>query len=143
MGGNNPVAVAPSFQTAKNGKEIMNNRNALLLAVIALGTIITVKYMVKSVVPYISFSEAKSKTGYVQIMGTFDKKSGIQKENKETLFILNDASGSIKVSYTEQKIPDITGADKIAVMGTFDKDKNIFIADKVLTKCPSKYQKKE
>lgn len=121
----------------------MNNRNALLLAVIALGTIITVKYMVKSVVPYIPFSEAKVKTEYVQIMGTLDKKAGIQKKDKEILFILNDASGSINVSYAEQQMPDITGADKIAVMGTFETSRNLFIADKILTKCPSKYTKKE
>jgi cytochrome c-type biogenesis protein CcmE len=121
----------------------MNNRNVILLAVIAVSAIITVKYMVQSVVPYIPLREAKSKPGYIQIMGTLDKKTGVTKNGGTTVFVLNDATGSITVSCTDKGMPDITQAERIAVMGSFDRERNLFTADKVLTKCPTKYQPKK
>jgi cytochrome c-type biogenesis protein CcmE len=121
----------------------MNNRSSLLLFVIALGAIIAVKYMVNSVVPYVPFSQAREKAEYVQIIGAPDAKKGFALEGKGLTFTLNDKTGSIVVYYEGEKPLNFESAEKVVAMGTFDKKSSRFVADKLLTKCPSKYEKKK
>jgi cytochrome c-type biogenesis protein CcmE len=120
----------------------MNNRSSILLFVIALGAIIAVKYMVNSVVPYVPFSQAREKAEYVQIIGSPDKK-GVTLEGKGLVFTLNDKTGSIAVYYEGDKPLNFEHAEKVVAMGTYDRKSSRFIADKLLTKCPSKYEKKK
>jgi cytochrome c-type biogenesis protein CcmE len=121
----------------------MNNRSSLLLFVIAIGAIIAVKYMVNSVVPYVPFSQAREKGEYVQIIGTPDAKKGLALADKGITFTLNDKTGSIVIYYEGEKPLNLENAEKVVAMGIFDKEHSRFNADKLLTKCPSKYEKKK
>ena len=54
-------------------------------------------------------------------------------------FILVDDNGKEqKVYYNEPMPPDFTKSEKVVVIGHYQAD--LFIAEKILLKCPSKYQ---
>jgi cytochrome c-type biogenesis protein CcmE len=54
-------------------------------------------------------------------------------------FVLVDESGKEqKVLYNEPMPPDFTRSEKVVVIGRYQQD--VFVASKILLKCPSKYQ---
>jgi len=118
----------------------MNNKNAIILIVIALGAIFALKQIQKSIVPYVPFSDAIRKGDYVQLMGSVDKQKGIVRENGGITFTLVDGKNSLEVIYEAEKPLNMDTAEKIVAMGQYDSKAKIFRADKILTKCPSKYE---
>jgi cytochrome c-type biogenesis protein CcmE len=117
-----------------------NNKNALILIVIALGAMLALKQMQKSIVPYVPFSDAIKKGEYVQLMGSVDQKKGIVRNNDGIAFTLIDGKNSLDVIYGAEKPLNMETAEKIVVIGQYDSKALIFRADKILTKCPSKYE---
>ena len=122
----------------------MGNKNALILAVIAIGAIVAFKYMARQMVPYVPFAEAVSTGDYVQLMGTIDRKKGISRQGESVRFVIADesAKNTVDVDYAVSQPVQLDGVDKVVVIGTYDRDAKIFRADKILTKCPSKYEKR-
>jgi cytochrome c-type biogenesis protein CcmE len=121
----------------------MGNKNTLALAVIALGAIVAFKYMQKQMVPYVPFAEAMAKGEYVQIIGSIDRTRGVTVSKNGISFMLTDAKGAIEISYEGDKPLNFDEAEKVVALGTYDKATRQFRADKILTKCPSKYEKKK
>ncbi|MFQ3212863.1 MAG: cytochrome c-type biogenesis protein CcmE [Marivirga sp.] len=100
---------------------------------------------------YVSFSEAQqmSKTGdsnMIHVVGTLKKDVnghilGLQPSaNKLSFsFIMLDENGlEQKVYYNEPMPADFMKSEQVVVIGAYND--NNFIADKILMKCPSKYQ---
>lgn len=57
-------------------------------------------------------------------------------------FLMVDNDGrEQRVFYNEPMPPDLDRSQQIVVIGSYNKD--LFIADKILLKCPSKYQEEE
>ena len=117
-----------------------NNKNAIILIVIALGAMLALKQMQKSIIPYVPFSEAVKKGEYVQLMGSVDQKKGIVRNNDGITFTLIDSNNSLDVIYGAEKPLNMETAEKIVVIGQYDSKAHAFRADKILTKCPSKYE---
>ena len=46
-----------------------------------------------------------------------------------------------KIYYNEPMPPDLQRSEQVVVIGSFKED--VFVADKILLKCPSKYQEEE
>ncbi|MGL4370584.1 MAG: cytochrome c maturation protein CcmE [Spirochaetota bacterium] len=122
----------------------MNNKNALLLAVIALGAIVVFKYMAGQMVPYVPFTQAMESGEYVQIIGKIDKEKGVSRQAGSIRFLLLDetAKSGMTVDYSAEQPLQLEQAEKIVVIGSYDKANGLFNADKILTKCPSKYENK-
>ncbi len=55
-----------------------------------------------------------------------------------TFILLDDNHREQKVYYNEPMPPDFTRSEKVVVIGSYHGDH--FVADKILLKCPSKYQ---
>ena len=123
----------------------MNNKNAFLLAVIALGAIAAFKFMAGQMVPYVPFSKAAETADYVQIIGSLDRAKGVEHTAGAIRFTLSDstAKSTIRIEYAAEAPLQLEQADRIVAMGTYDKAASVFRADKILTKCPSKYEKKK
>ena len=123
----------------------MNNKNALLLVVIALGAIAAFKFMAGQMVPYVPFAKAAQSSDYVQIMGSLDRARGIEHAAGAIRFTLVDttATSQIRVEYAAEAPLQLESAEKIVAMGKYDKASSLFKADQILTKCPSKYEKKK
>lgn len=57
-------------------------------------------------------------------------------------FLLIDENGrEQKVFYNEPMPPDLTSSEKVVVIGRYQD--NLFVANKILLKCPSKYQEEK
>ena len=120
----------------------MGNKNSIVLAAIALIAIFAFKYMQKQMVPYVSYSEAVSKGEYVQIIGKIDRVKGLTADKDGLRFTIVDRNSSISVMYKGESPKNIDIAEKIVAIGVYDKNTRMFIADTILTKCPSKYEKR-
>jgi cytochrome c-type biogenesis protein CcmE len=94
----------------------------------------------KTLTPYLSFDEAAKSKGVVQVMGALDKTSDRYDTAKEELsFDLLDPQGHrMPVMYRGIRPGNFKDAISIVAIGRY-KDGRID-AEKLLVKCPSKYQ---
>ncbi|MFC1670290.1 cytochrome c maturation protein CcmE [Spirochaetota bacterium] len=94
--------------------------------------------------PYVTFKEAKKKPGkYVQIIGVLDKKVKIKHTERDYTFTIIDKNKDKMIVVHDQAKPiNLEHAEQIVVLGSFNSTNIIFVAKKVLVKCPSKYTKK-
>ena len=95
--------------------------------------------------PYVSFQYAEKHPGkYVQIIGKRQKDSQVIHSSSGFSFILEDKNGStLSAFHNGIKPQNFEHAEQVVVLGKFSQDKKVFEADKVLVKCPSKYQKEQ
>ena len=108
----------------------------LALAFITLG----VTAFNKTLTPYLTFDEARKARGVVQVMGGLDKESDRYDTAKQELrFDLIDAEGHrMPVAYRGIKPGNFKDAISIVAIGSYREGH--IEAEKLLVKCPSKYQ---
>jgi len=100
---------------------------------------------------YVSFDQAfeMAKTGNkasIHVVGDLKKNAdgsivGLEEspDHLSFSFLLIDEKQQVqKVYYNEPMPPDFTRSEKVVVIGSYHDD--LFVADKILLKCPSKYQ---
>lgn len=121
----------------------MNKKIVLFAVIIVLGAVALVSLGGNIMSPYVSFQEARERKGsYVQIIGTLDKKIQVSYHGNELHFVLqDDKNDSIAVAHNGVKPMNFEHAQQVVILGSFNPDRNLFLADKLLVKCPSKYQK--
>jgi len=109
---------------------------AFTLVFIALG----VTAFQKTLTPYLSFDEARKARGAVQVMGSLDKTSDrYDTARQELRFDLLDSDGRrMPVSYRGIKPGNFKDAISIVAIGPYRNGR--IEAEKLLVKCPSKYQ---
>lgn len=103
---------------------------------------------------YVTFDQAyqMASTGnktQIHVVGDLKKDDqgnivGIEKsaDNLSFSFILIDENQKEqKVYYNEPMPPDLTRSEKVVVIGSYQN--NAFVANKILLKCPSKYQEEK
>jgi len=96
-----------------------------------------------SMTPYVSFERAREADRVVQVAGALEKGSSSYVDTRESLFFtLKDPKGSatLRVRYKGLKPANFEDAISIVAIGRYDDKANEFEADKLLVKCPSKYQ---
>ncbi|HOP61787.1 MAG TPA: cytochrome c maturation protein CcmE [Spirochaetota bacterium] len=93
--------------------------------------------------PYVSFAYAEKHPGkYVQIIGKRAKTDAVIHDEKGYSFSITDDSGAeLKVYHAGVKPLNFEHTEKIVALGKFSGENSIFMADKILVKCPSKYEK--
>ncbi|RJQ32249.1 MAG: cytochrome c maturation protein CcmE [Actinobacteria bacterium] len=100
----------------------------------------TTMYSVSQIINKIEAGKVKTDQSF-KIAGTV--KEGSVKKNSlqnEAVFLLTDKKKDIKVKY-HGNIPDtFKGGVSVVAEGLWDKDKEMFLAQSMLTKCPSKYK---
>lgn len=92
--------------------------------------------------PYVSLKEAIENPGnYVQVIGSLDK-STISRESDGFSFNLTDSKNTkVKVYKSGIKPANFEHAEQVVLIGKYISEDSMFVADKVLTKCPSRYVK--
>jgi len=108
----------------------------LALAFVALG----LTAFQKTLTPYVSFEEARKARGAVQVMGALDKQSDrYDTVRQELSFDLLDGNGGrLAVAYRGVKPGNFKDAISIVAIGPYRQGR--IEAEKLLVKCPSKYQ---
>jgi len=109
---------------------------ALTLAFVGFG----LSAFQKTLTPYLSFDEARKARGVVQVMGALDKTSDrYDTSNEQLSFDLLDADGRrMPVVYRGIKPGNFKDAISIVAIGRYKEGR--IDAEKLLVKCPSKYQ---
>ena len=94
----------------------------------------------KTLTPYLSFDEAKKARGVVQVMGGLDKTSDRYDTTRQELaFDLLDPNGRrMPVVYRGIRPGNFKDAISIVAIGRYRRGR--IEAEKLLVKCPSKYQ---
>lgn len=94
----------------------------------------------KTLTPYLSFDEAQKARGVVQVMGSLDKQSDRYDTAREELaFDLLDGNGHrMPVVYRGIRPGNFRDAISIVAIGRYREGR--IEAEKLLVKCPSKYQ---
>jgi cytochrome c-type biogenesis protein CcmE len=113
---------------------------ALILAFLALG----LTTFSSSMTPYVSFEEAEKSVRVVQVMGGLEQGSSRYDTASKTLhFNLVDLETKkvLPVAYRDIKPANFEEAVSIVAIGKYQQGS--FHAEKLLVKCPSKYQGEE
>jgi len=93
--------------------------------------------------PYVSFDEARAAQRVVQVAGGLEKSSTRYDSEAEALFfVLEDAESGAKlpVRYHGLRPANFEDAISIVAIGSWNAAGQEFEAQKLLVKCPSKYQ---
>ena len=103
---------------------------------------------------YVSFDEAKvmadnGSQNNIHVVGTLLKDEngkivGIEDSEDKLSFsfiMVDENSHQQKVHYPKPMPPDFIRSEQVVVVGAYDQQ--AFVADKILMKCPSKYQETE
>jgi len=99
-----------------------------------------------SMTPYVSYERAREGDRVVQVAGALEKGSSSYVDTKESLyFTLKDPKSgeNLRVRYKGLKPANFEDAISIVAIGRYDEGAKEFEADKLLVKCPSKYQGSE
>lgn len=97
----------------------------------------------ETLTPYVSYDQAREGNRMVQVAGALEKGSSAYKAAEESLyFTLEDPESkeTLRVRYKGLKPANFEDAISIVAIGRYDEAKAEFAADKLLVKCPSKYQ---
>ena len=103
---------------------------AVWLGISAMGSALT---------PYVNVSEAKSVSGNVQVMG-YPQNAGSVDEGIFNFVMEDDFGEPIRVEFAQPKPGNFDQAVSVVAVGVFDQSRDVFVADELLVKCPSKYQ---
>ncbi len=90
--------------------------------------------------PYVSFSEAMKTASRVQVAGALVEGSSayVDEEQKLHFVIVDEAGLEMAVRYSDVKPANFEEATQIVAVGSWRGD--VFDAEQLLVKCPSKYQ---
>ena len=116
---------------------------AVLMIVVSIVIFITAS---KDVSTYATFDIAETTGNRVKIVGQLDLTKGIEFKPEidpnKTSFYMKDENGRLKeVVLLQPKPQDFEMSEQIVLTGEVKGD--VFIADEVLMKCPSKYKDEE
>ncbi len=96
------------------------------------------KAFVSNLTPYVTFAEARSAKGEVQVMGKLDKAS-VRTSTKELAFtIIADNGDRMPVRFTAAAPANFAMAVQVTAIGKVNGD--TMEAKNLLVKCPTKYQ---
>lgn len=123
----------------------------LIIIAVAVGIIVTTAGDASS---YVTFSQASNmaesgNNNKIHVVGELKKSEsgeiiGIEDSDDHLSFrfIMVDQDGKEETVYYAEPMPaDFKRSEQVVVIGSFKND--VFIADKILMKCPSKYQEEQ
>ena len=124
----------------------MKYKNIIIFAVALLFLAAAVFFVTDDIMtPYVSFKEAKGKSGkFVQVIGKLKKSVPVEHNEGEFTFALKDKDNTyMNILHKGNKPMNFEHAEQIVLLGKYDSKIEIFNADKILVKCPSKYRRKK
>ncbi len=123
----------------------MKQRKFQILGVVLLLTFagFTLASFQDTLTPYVSYDKAREMSRTVQVAGGLETDSSSYDETeKSLLFTLQDpeSGDTMRVRYHGIKPANFEEAIRIVAIGHYDSDNDRLEAEKLLVKCPSKYQ---
>lgn len=121
----------------------MKKAYLIAAAFIGAGLLMAGRAMIETLVPYVSVAQARQSDRKVQVKGQLVAGSvQIDHSRLQTRFTLQDAQGEhLPVLHPKLAQGNIEEATEVVAIGQMQGD--VFVAEKILYKCPSKYQGKQ
>lgn len=97
----------------------------------------------QTLTPYVSYDEALTAQRLVQVAGGLEKGSSLYRTDEQALYFTirePETRKALRVRYHGVKPGNFEDAISVVAIGHYDRGRNEFAADKLLVKCPSKYQ---
>jgi cytochrome c-type biogenesis protein CcmE len=118
----------------------LKRRHIFAIGIIVAFIAFSVMMFRDSLTPYVTFAQAKNTSGNVQVRGVLAaEKISLTDNGKMVQFALKDEVGeTVTVLYRGTKPDGMEQATSIVAIGKYHNDQ--FVAEKLLVKCPSKYQ---
>jgi len=110
-----------------------------LLLMVGFGSVLFMNFG-EQVGGYMTFSEAADTGSRAHVVGSWVKEQQFSYDRNQNIFAftMQDESGiTRKVHYYNPKPANFEDAEQVVVEGQMDGD--VFVADHILVKCPSKY----
>jgi len=131
----------------------MKKSHILAIGIIAVAVIIMIS-TAGDTSSYVTFQEAKNiaennSSTKVHVVGTLRKDDHGQVQDIHpspdklsfSFVMLDENEMAQEVYYNEPMPADFQRSEQVVIIGSYNKD--LFVADKILLKCPSKYQEEE
>ena len=90
--------------------------------------------------PYVSIAEARSSGRNVQVHGYLKETLGYDAEGHFRFVIVDDNKDELTIVYEQPRPAHFEQANGFVAIGRYDPQEQVFRANKLLVKCPSKYQ---
>lgn len=97
----------------------------------------------ETLTPYVPYEKARKGDRVVQVAGALAKNSSSYVAAEESLYFTlqePETRETLRIRYKGLKPANFEDAISIVAIGRFDQAASTFEADKLLVKCPSKYQ---
>jgi len=122
---------------------VKNKKLIIGLVVIAVFSAFAFYSFRSALNPYVTFAEAARTQGKVQVSGELvQDEIQYDLESGELAFYLVDEEGSrMPVRYQGAKPANMEHSESAVVIGTMERD--IFHAERLLVKCPSRYEEEQ
>lgn len=125
----------------------MKTRNLVLLVAIAALVVVLLFSLSQNLSQYTDLASAQAQPGReVHVVGQWVQReqASYDPATDRFTFYLKDSLGHVaQVVYLDPKPPNFEQADRVVVIGRADAQSKAFVADKILMKCPSKYQENQ
>jgi len=119
----------------------MKTRSLIAIVLVALFTVVLISTQLSNQSYYSDFETARKTGDKVHIVATWVErdKAHYDPDNDIFTFYLQDTLNTVAlVRYHDPKPPSFETAEKVVIEGKQEGD--IFVADKIFLKCPSKYE---
>lgn len=123
----------------------MKNKNIVIFVIALLCLVVALYSMSGGIIsPYVPFKTAQAKAGsQFQVIGSVLKEKEMAFRDGIFSFTLRDKEGTVMtVHYRGPRPLNFEHSEKAVVVGSYDRGGGVFMAEKLLVKCPSKYTTK-
>lgn len=111
------------------------------LLMIALATVLGFNGLQQSVRPYTTrIGEAAGSGRSVQLVGFLGSAGAYDDRGRFTFVLEDETGGRVTVISDEPRPSQFELATSVVAIGRYDRSGDVFVADELLIKCPSKYQ---
>ncbi|MCB1035491.1 MAG: cytochrome c maturation protein CcmE [Acidobacteria bacterium] len=96
--------------------------------------------------PYVPYEKARTLSRTVQVAGGLAAGTSSYDDSSQSLFFTLEEQGTgetLRIRYKGVKPANFEEAISIVAIGNYDKGEDVLVAEKLLVKCPSKYQGSE
>ncbi|NJO83827.1 MAG: cytochrome c maturation protein CcmE [Blastochloris sp.] len=90
-----------------------------------------------------SVAEAAGSNSSVQLAGFLGSMGEYDEQGRWTFLLQDEDGDQVKVVYDDARPANFEQAVSIVAIGHYDEAQDVFVADDLLVKCPSKYQEQE
>jgi cytochrome c-type biogenesis protein CcmE len=93
--------------------------------------------------PYVTIAEARQSDRTVQVHGYLKQVFGYDPKGSFSFSITDDNNDVMTIIYERPRPANFEQASGFVAIGRYDPTEKVFRAQKLLVKCPSKYQEQE